>query len=86
MGEENASQLGCQRDETKARDSSSFSRRRDVEGVKGGLTSRHSLLLGIAMSRSLFKIEKKIIITSRKTLLHYQQTSENVGTNARGSS
>jgi len=85
MGEENASQLGCQRDETKARDSSSFSIRRDVEGVKGGLTSRHSLLLGLAMSRSLFKIEKKII-TSRKTLLHYQQTSENVGTNARGSS
>ena len=59
MGEENASQLGCQRDETKARDSSSFSIRRDVEGVKGGLTSRHSLLLGLAMSRSLFKIEKK---------------------------
>lgn len=84
MGEENASQLGCQRDETKARDSSFI--RRDVEGVKGGLTSRHSLLLGLAMSRSLFKIEKKIIITSRKTLLHYQQTSENVGTNARGSS
>ena len=57
MGEENASQLGCQRDETKAHDSSFI--RRDVEGVKGGLTSRHSLLLGLAMSRSLFMIEKK---------------------------